>query len=153
MSPIYTPEDSLARYRQTVKDLIKKYGSKHAVPQSEYERASERLRAENVAAKALRDGDNVAKVLRAHFVSQTFINELGFETPAVTQSRRGSRALEEFIDKNPGETVNVPDLMEIADCSEATVRNFIRTHRARFRQAGRGIYEVIDQVAARKEGK
>jgi hypothetical protein len=152
MSPIYTPEDNLARYRQTVKDLIVKYGNKHAVPKDEYERASERLRAENVAAKALRDGENVAKVLRTHFVSQTFINELGFEAPVV-QSRRGSRALEEFIDKNPGVTVNVPELVEIADCSEATVRNFIRAHRARFRQVGRGIYEVIDQVAARKEGK
>lgn len=153
MSTIYTPEDNLARYRQRVADLIAKYGNKHAVPKDEYTRASEQLRAENVVAKAIRDGDNVAKTLRSHFVPTSFLVELGVDEPAVPTTRRGTRAVEDFVNNNPGVVVDVPELAKQANCSEATVRNFIRTNRSQFRKAGRGLYEVIDLVAARKEGK
>ena len=148
----YTPEDNLARYRSTVATLITKYGNKYAVPTEEYARAGERLRSENVVAKAIRDGENVARALRAHFVAQSFINDLGFETPVAPQ-RKGTRAIDEFVSSNPGAVVDVPTLAEHASCSEATVRNFIRLHRSRFRKAGRGLYEVVDPVEARKEGK
>lgn len=150
--PVYTPEQNLARYRATVADLTATYGTTHAIPQPLLAEAGERLRAENVVAVAERDGLNITKTLRAYFVSQSLIADLGYSTE-VPQVKRGQRALEEFVERNPGATVTVADLATVGDCTEQTVRSFIRTHRASFTQAGRNEWQVINETAARKEAQ
>jgi hypothetical protein len=147
---VYTPEQNLARYRAHITRLTTTYGGIHKIPKSHLSEASERLRAENVVAIAQRDGLNVTKTLRAYFVSQSLIADLGFSTE-VPQAKRGQRALEEFVEKHPGVTVTVEELATVGGCTPATVRQFIRTHRSSFTKASTNVWQVIDETAARKE--
>ena len=146
----YTPEDNLARYRATIAELTSTYGTNHDIPKDLLEKASERLRAENIVAIAERDGLNVPKTLRSHFVGQNLIADLGYSTE-VPQTKRGQRALDEFVERNPGATVTVAELADIGDCTEQTVRSFIRTHRSQFTVIDRHTWQVINPTVARKE--
>lgn len=149
---IYTPEANLARYRERITALKQAHNttSSHDIPTDELNAAAERLRAENVVAIAERDGLNITKTLRSHFVSQSVIADLGYSTE-VPQAKRGQRALEEFVERNAGAEVTIEQLAEIGDCTESTVRQFIRTHRSFFQKADRNTWLVINQTAARKE--
>ena len=153
MSTLFEPEANLARYRQRIAALMAQYGDKHSIPTSELNTAAEVLRAEHVAGKALRDGDNPSKTLRQHFVSESIVNALGFDATPEVEPRRGSKALSDFVARNVGMTISVTDLATEGDCSEQTVRNFINAHRSGFTNVSRGVYQIIDERQARKESK
>ena len=152
MSPIYSVEANLTRYHKQIAQLTKKYGTVLDVPKDELAKASETLRAEQIVCVAERDGLDPAKALRQAFVSQTTITRMGYEPTAPT-NKRGAKALKTFVDQNAGRTVDVIELAEEADCSEATVRLFIRNNRSQFAKAGRVSYLIVDVAMARQETK
>ena len=152
MSPIYSVEANLARYHKQIAQLTEKYGTVLDIPKDELNRVSEVLRAEQIVCVAERDGLDPAKALRQAFVSQTTIARMGYE-PTVSTTKRGAKALAEFVKNNIGTTVDITELSEEADCSEATVRLFIRNNRSQFAKMGPGSYQIIDVAAARQETK
>jgi hypothetical protein len=152
VSPVYSVEANLNRYHKQIDKLREQYGTVKDIPKKELDKASEVLRAEQIVCVAERDGLDPAKALRQGFVAQTTIAQMGYK-PTVSTAKRGAKALAEFVKKNIGITVDIFDLSEAGDCSEATARLFIRNNRSQFAKMGPGSYQIIDVAAARQEIK
>lgn len=131
-------------YKQSVSDLIARYGDISAVPRDERDLLAERHRASVIL--AMSEAGDVAKTLRFYSVMNSVIAEFASEE-AVMAERRVKRAdkyqaVIEWCHDHPYEQVSANQVAEIGGISYPTALKFIGDRVDLFKKVKRGVYEV-----------
>jgi hypothetical protein len=145
-------EEISKEYKRNVEALIAKYGQLAlwgAAPSEEVRYVTELSRARYVI---LANPDDPS-ALRRHALPSRIIAELGFESTVERPERRADKykKIVDWCAENVYHQVTAEQIGEIGDFSYPTALKLIKERPDLFRLVKRGVYEVRDPVADRKE--
>lgn len=151
----FTNEQASDQYKQSIAELITKYGGATNIPVDEWREISELARLHQTI-NAL-DGKVTRRLLSQYMFAPGTIAKVDpslLEEDMTKQTRAGKhKVIYDWLDANSGASVTTQDFADIAELSYPTALKFIETNPQYFRKVKRGQYEIRNPQAEREESQ